>query len=72
MSALTYDAHRQRHVALHQALDELLADFIRATPGPPWLQRPIEDLLRWSYRQTQAPDRRPGDARPTEEETPHA
>lgn len=52
--AMAEDAHRQRHVALHVALDELLADFIRHTSEPP-LQRPIIDLIQWNYGQTLSP-----------------
>lgn len=48
------ERHRQRHVQLHRALDELLADFIAHTKGPT-LSRPIKDLIEWSYQQTIEP-----------------
>ncbi len=47
--------HKQRHVELHQAFDELLADYIRATQDLP-SKTPILHLLEWSYKQTQEPD----------------
>ena len=60
---MTTDEHRRRHVALHQALDELLADWLEQTLpryGEPLVQpfgtdRPIADLMAWSYAQTQHP-----------------
>jgi hypothetical protein len=42
-------------VELHRALDELLAGFMATTRGTV-LDRPIRDLVEWSYQQTQAPD----------------
>lgn len=64
-ASLTGEAHRQRHVELHRMLDELYADFLRhnsaddmarARAGEPFgLERPIGDLLKWSYEQTQYP-----------------
>jgi len=52
---MTKDEHKLKHVKLHEALDELLADFIDHTEGP-ILNRPITDLINWSYKQTQNPD----------------
>jgi hypothetical protein len=52
------EEHKQRHIELHQAFDELLAGFITATNEPP-LNRPIKDLVEWSYKQTQEPDHPP-------------
>lgn len=64
---MTPEAHRQRHQALHQALDELLADWLAHTALPPGatrpapvLQRPVQDLIEWSYRQTLDPTPVPG------------
>jgi hypothetical protein len=51
---LTAVEHRERHQMLHRALDELLADFIDQTEAPV-LARPIEDLIKWSHRQTIQP-----------------
>ena len=43
--------HQKRHQELHKALDELIADFMRSTKGPV-LDRPIQDLMMWSFQQT--------------------
>lgn len=51
---MTPEEHQARHVTLHQGLDELLADFMRHTPGP-WTTQPIDALLTWSYAQRQGP-----------------
>lgn len=55
---VTEDEHKQRHIELHRALDELLADFILATKEPP-LNQPIRNLLEWAYQQTIEPDHDP-------------
>lgn len=61
--------HQQRHVELHNALDELFADFIShhvmsenvsvsaegQKIGQNFLQMPIIDLINWSYSQTLEP-----------------
>jgi hypothetical protein len=60
---MTTEEHRQRHIELHQALDELLADYIRHHPlnlrdghdMRSFLSRPIGELLEWSASQTSAP-----------------
>jgi hypothetical protein len=60
---MTTDEHRARHACLHRALDELLADWLDQTLpryGEPRVQpfgteRPIADLMAWSYAQTQHP-----------------
>ena len=60
---MTADEHRARHVALHQALDELLADWLEQTlprygeglVRPFGTDRPIADLIAWSHAQTQHP-----------------
>lgn len=48
---LTTEQHRARHVALHQALDELLADFIVHTRQMPSVTT-LKDLMEWSHQQT--------------------
>lgn len=48
-------AHKQRHIELHKAFDELLADFIAHTKELP-MDRKISDLMEWSYRQTLEPN----------------
>ena len=52
---ITEEEHKQIHVELHKALDRLLADFIGHTKEP-FLDRPIKDLIDWSYKQTIKPD----------------
>ena len=55
-----YEAHRRRHLFLHRALAELLADFTRCWPPDEheeYVQyMPILDLIIWSYSQTKNPD----------------
>ena len=43
--------HRDRHVKLHRAFDELLADFITHT-GKHLSTTTILELLEWSHQQT--------------------
>lgn len=52
---MTTEEHKQRHIELHRALDELAADFINHTGKLPSTTT-IMELVRWSYRQTQNPD----------------
>jgi hypothetical protein len=54
---MTRDEHRARHVELHEAFDELLADFLANAPGRPLPSTStLEDLMKWSHRQTVDPD----------------
>jgi len=47
-------AHRQKHIILHNALDELYADYISNHPNEHgFSEMPIIKLLKWSYEQTQ-------------------
>jgi len=48
------EEHRQRHVELHKALDELVACFCQQTKFYP-SKTVVYDLLHWSYRQTIKP-----------------
>lgn len=49
--------HKQRHVELHKAVDELFADFIKNHPNlPSYINLPIVDLIIWSAQQTNKPD----------------
>jgi hypothetical protein len=49
--------HRQRHVELHQALDELCADWAMHQPqGKIFSNSTIMELMEWSYKQTQEPE----------------
>ncbi len=53
---MTHEEHRQRHLVLHQMFDELLADYARHHPGPgALLTHTLDDLMTWSYQQTQDP-----------------
>jgi hypothetical protein len=47
--------HRTRHMLLHQALDELVADFIRHTDSLP-SKTTVMELMDWSAKQTREPD----------------
>jgi len=50
--------HRNRHKKLHQALDELFADFITHNPGRQgFLNTPIHELIAWSavHKPTEPP-----------------
>jgi hypothetical protein len=54
--------HRLRHVELHRALDELLADYMRHHPEQNrFLETPIGTLLGWSHEQTIDPAEDPHD-----------
>jgi hypothetical protein len=57
-------AHRRRHVELHQALDELAADYIRHQPIGGGLTKrlgntTVLELLEWSHAQTENPTEPP-------------
>lgn len=54
---MTTEEHRARHVALHQALDELVADFIVHTGWFP-SRATIFELMDWSHQQTLEPTER--------------
>jgi hypothetical protein len=54
---MNQEKHRQRHIELHKALDELLGDFINHT-NTGVLNLKIEELMRWSYNQTKNPTER--------------
>ena len=59
--ALTAEEHKQRHVELHRALDELFADYFSHghdfdKDGPKLTQIPIITLIKWSNKQAQGPD----------------
>ena len=56
---MTHDEHKARHLMLHNALDELLADYILGL-GPlgyegGFLDTPVKTLMEWSFRQTLSP-----------------
>ena len=48
---MTKEEHIERHKKLHDALDELLADFLYHTTALP-SKTPILKLMQWSRKQT--------------------
>lgn len=59
---MTSEEHTARHVALHRALDELVADFFyHHPPHLTFLNLPILELMRWSHRQTMGAEEPPSD-----------
>lgn len=46
--------HKERHEALHDSLDELVADFVTHTQKIP-SKASVLELIQWSYEQTQNP-----------------
>lgn len=59
MSTYTPIEHRDRHIELHDNLDELLADWVRNTESAGYLSQPIINLINWSHKQTLTPDHPP-------------
>lgn len=51
---LTPEEHRQRHIELHQKLDELIADWIGHGKKLP-SQATVMELMQWSHQQTLNP-----------------
>ena len=53
---MTHEEHRQRHIELHRALDQLFADYIQHHPQQTeFTTMPLRQLLEWSYDQTITP-----------------
>lgn len=55
---MTEDEHKQRHVELHEALDELIADWLSEqslASGKRPSNTTIMELMEWSHAQTQNP-----------------
>ena len=48
------EEHRQRHVTLHAALDELVADWLIHNPRVRPSTGTVLDLIEWSFRQMKA------------------
>lgn len=48
---MTHEEHRQRHIELHEALDELIADFLAQTSYLP-SDTSLMELMKWSCEQT--------------------
>lgn len=55
---MTKEEHIERHKLLHKGFDELIADYISCTHSL-ILNKPVGELMKWSYEQT---------INPTEEE----
>jgi hypothetical protein len=54
---VTTDDHCARHLALHEALDELCADWaLHQPPGKVFSNSTIMELIKWSHRQTIEPE----------------
>jgi hypothetical protein len=59
---MTKEEHRQRHLELHQAFDELLADWIGHQPidsRKGISNTTIAELMRWSHEQCIEPTNLP-------------
>lgn len=54
-SPVTLEEHRLRHVELHSAVDELIADFLTHNNGSLLSNTTLLDLIRWSHAQTLEP-----------------
>jgi len=52
---MTPEEHKARHATLFDALDELLADFIRQHVGSTLSGTSARDLYFWAFRQSQEP-----------------
>jgi hypothetical protein len=55
---MTKEEHRRRHVDLHEALDELMADWALHQPRDGtklYSNTTITELMKWSFEQTQNP-----------------
>lgn len=52
---MTHNQHRERHVELHQKLDELLADFLTYNRGKVPSNTTVMELMSWSHQQTIEP-----------------
>lgn len=52
---MTTDEHRQRHVFLHDAFDELIADYLTWNRGKVPSNTTAMELMEWSHAQTIEP-----------------
>ena len=55
---LTLEEHKLRHQQLHKALDELSTDFVRHNEGKLCSKITIMELIAWSYKQCEFPDKK--------------
>ena len=56
---MTRDEHIEKHKKLHDALDELIADFIETSPKRAMRlpsKTTVVELMRWSHQQTIEPE----------------
>ena len=51
---MTKEDHKQRHIELHNRLDELLADYIGHT-GNLLSKTTLLEIMDWSFQQTKNP-----------------
>jgi hypothetical protein len=51
---LTYVQHKEQHQKLHEAFDELLADYLIETKKVP-SEITVFELMKWSFAQTLDP-----------------
>lgn len=62
---MTEREHKEKHRQLHEALDELLADFIEhSEDSSTLLCTPIIKLMEWSSKQVKEPDHDPSTGGP--------
>jgi hypothetical protein len=55
---LSLEEHQKRHVLLHGAFDELVADFLEHHREKMPSTTTVMELMQWSHRQTQEPTER--------------
>jgi len=52
-----YEDHKDRHIELHEAMDELIADYIQHHPDEKeYINMPLSKLMEWSQSQTEKPE----------------
>lgn len=59
---MTHDEHKARHQVLHEAFDELIADYLRWHKGKRPSNTTMDELMKWSFLQTKEPYVDHGDA----------
>ena len=52
---MTPEEHKQRHIELHQALDQLLADWVQHHPMQALSNLTVPELMKWSFEQRENP-----------------
>jgi len=57
---MTHDEHQARHQVLHEAFDELIADYLRWNRGKRPGNTTMLELMEWSFLQTRNPSTDPG------------